>query len=118
MTKVHELRYRKLELRAEAAGRMVSGYAALFNSPAALDVDLYDVSAVTFPAYGNTSVSVEQNSARGLGILLPGGPPASAPMELRTRISQAVRMTSEELAERQRAGTQARRLLDGLAGAD
>ena len=54
------------------------------------DCDLYDVSSVTFPAYSGTSVSADESLRARIGRMFPLGAPASAPLELRSRIAGVI----------------------------
>jgi hypothetical protein len=54
-----------------------------------LDVDLFDISTVTYPAYSNTKT---QLSARSMAAMFPEGMPA----ELRSRVSRAKRKDEED----------------------
>ena len=84
-----------------------------------LDCDLFDVSAVTYPAYDGTDVNADERSR--MALMFAEGPPAGAPLELRSRIAQAVKMpaiSDEEYIERLRARKQAESLLEGQARRD
>ncbi len=80
------------------------------------DINLFDVSAVVFPAYSGTSVSAESSLAASAGagrmsVMFPSGPPMSLPVELRNRIQLATQISQEERAFRERVRAQANRLL-------
>jgi uncharacterized protein len=60
------------------------------------DVDLYDVSIVTEPAYSDTSVSADdERSLLRMAAMFPAGPPVSAPLELRTRLQRVADQMSD-----------------------
>jgi uncharacterized protein len=74
------------------------------------DLDLFDVSAVTFPAYSGTVVGVDERAS--LARMFPTGAPQAAPLEVRSRISGDFQLSGEEQAFRLSARGQAERLLE------
>jgi HK97 family phage prohead protease len=55
------------------------------------DLDLYDISCVSFPQYDGTSVAlVSAASAASAGRMFPSGPPQSMPLELRSRLQAVI----------------------------
>jgi HK97 family phage prohead protease len=77
-----------------------------------LDLNLFDVSAVTYPAYSGTNVGADEGAR--MAFMFPSGTPSSAPLELRSRIAQTVQISNEEFLDRLRARNQAQRLVEGL----